>query len=233
MLLNKYLSSVTNFIFPHTCTVCSGELYTQDELLCWKCLENLPITKFELHNENPVSRYFYGRIKLEHAGAWLYFTKASAVQQLIHLYKYRNEKELAIYMGKQMGYALQKTNWIDTVDIIVPLPLNKKKLLKRGYNQANLLSTGIGQVLNKPVEELAVIRTKFTETQTRKTRLQRWLNVEEVFDIKNADLLNNKHILLIDDVVTTGATLEACAQKMVDVPGIKISVYCMATAMSI
>ncbi len=231
--MQKYLTSLADFVFTHTCTICSKELYTQDHLICWQCLENLPITKFEQHNENPVSKYFYGRIQFSIAAAWLYFSKSSAVQQLIHLYKYRNEKELAIYLGRQMGYALQKTDWINTVDVIIPLPLNKKKLLKRGYNQAYLLSQGIGEVLQKPVEQLAVIRTKFTETQTRKSRIQRWLNVEEVFDVENAELLNDKHILLIDDVVTTGATLEACAQKMIHVPGIKISVYCMATAMNI
>ena len=196
-------------------------------------MHELPRTGFEKYTNNAVEKFFYGRIPLQHAFSWLYFNKGSLVQHIIHQFKYRDNKALGIYAGQLMGEAMQQNHWHQQVDAVVPLPLNKKKLLKRGYNQAALLSEGLAAVLNKPVEAVAVVRTKFTETQTRKTRMQRWNNVEDVFDLEDTHSLQNKHVLLVDDVVTTGATLEACGQKLLQVPGLTLSVATLAVALRI
>jgi ComF family protein len=199
-------------------------------MLCWQCLKELPKTGFELHEVNPAAQIFYGRLPLVHVFSWLYFNRGSLTQHLIHQVKYRKNLDLGRHLGELMAASLMASPLYDEVDVLVPLPLNKKKLEKRGFNQSMILCEWMAPVMNKPVETVAVYRTRYTETQTKKTRLQRVENVEHVFDVMDAHLLENKHALLVDDVITTGATMEACGTALLQIPGLKLSIGSFAIA---
>jgi ComF family protein len=230
MPLPKFISDFARLIFPNNCAGCGEELFGSKNLLCWQCLKELPRTGFEKHENNPVAAIFYGRIPLQHAFSWLFYTKGSLAQMLIQQVKYRSNLDLGKYLGTIMAEAMLDANLYNDVDALVPLPLNRKKLAKRGYNQSMLICEGMSGVLGKPVETVAVIRSRFTETQTRKNRLQRWMNVEQVFDLKEAHNIERKHVLLVDDVITTGATMEACGHVLLQVPGLKLSLASLAMA---
>ena len=230
MPLPRFLTDFARLIFPKNCAGCGEELFGSDNLLCWQCLKELPRTGFEKHEHNPVAAIFYGRIPLQHAFSWLFYTRGSLSQMLIQQVKYRSNLELGRYLGSIMAEAMLEANLFNDVDALVPLPLNRKKLARRGYNQSMLICEGMSEVLGKPVETVAVIRSKFTQTQTKKNRLQRWLNVEQVFDLKEAHAIEGKHVLLVDDVITTGATMEACGQVLLQVPGLKLSLASLAMA---
>lgn len=231
--MHQHLQALANFFIPHTCPGCGDALGSSTQHLCWRCLHQLPVTRFEAMTTNPVDRMFYGRLPLQYASAFLFFNAGALAQQLVHQIKYKSHQTLGHYMGQLMAQAMQETEWASSVDVVVPLPLNAKKLRLRGYNQSMLLCQGMAQVLQKPIENVAVVRNVFTQTQTRKTRMQRWSNVAEVFDLQNDHRLENKHVLLVDDVVTTGATIDACGQKLLQVPGLRLSVNCLAFASKI
>jgi len=233
MSLSQYLKDFTRLVFPNNCVGCGSELFASKSMLCWKCIHELPKTGFEKHAHNPTAAIFYGRLPLQHAFSWLFYNKGSLAQHLVHQIKYKRNLDLGKYMGQQMGQAMLETGLYNDVDVIVPLPLNKKKLASRGYNQAMLLCEGMAEVLQKPVENVAVIRTRFTETQTKKSRLERISNVEQVFDLQDGHLLENKHALLVDDVITTGATMEACGEILLRIPNLKLSMASMAAASKI
>lgn len=225
----RYFHDFLSIIYPHNCAACGNDVLGESHLLCWDCLNSLPLTMFESNPNNLVTQLFAGRIPVEMATALLFFSKDSKVQHLIHQIKYKGKKNLGHYLGKLMGHAIQQANWGE-IDLIIPVPLNKKKAVTRGFNQAKVLADGISEVLQKPVVEVAVIRSKFTETQTKKSRTERWQNVEDVFELGNIEGLENKRVLLVDDVVTTGATLEACGQVLLQISGLKLSVGVFAFA---
>lgn len=229
----KYWSDFVSLIYPRTCAGCGSDALNSEQILCWYCMDELPFTAFEKQRNNLVENIFSGRISVQMASSFLYFGKESLVQRLIHQVKYKNNKELGVLLGRMMGKAMVDAGWADTIDIIIPLPLNKRKEIKRGFNQAALLATGIGEMMNKSVNTTALIRTKFTETQTRKGRQERWENVDDVFNLKDNYIFQNKHVLLVDDVVTTGATLEAGGQALLKMPGLKLSIATLAFASKI
>jgi ComF family protein len=231
--LQQYFHSLGHFLIPEICPGCGHALRHNTNKLCWRCLAELPMTTFERHSENAVAALFYGRMRVEKAAAFLFFNAGSLSQQIIHQIKYKSNLELGKYMGILMAQPMLQQGWHQNIDAIIPLPLNRKKLLKRGYNQSLLLSEGLSDALRLPVETVAVMRTVFTQTQTRKSRLQRWANVEQVFDLSDAAALSNKHVLLVDDVITTGATIEACGQRLLQVPGLRLSVCSLAFASKI
>lgn len=230
MITLKALTDVGKLLFPDICQGCGNEINNSSHLLCYLCIKELPITGFEKSTINPTATLFSGRIAVEKASSWLFFGKDGLSQHLIHQLKYRKNTAIGDYLGEQMGLHLQKSGWFDGIDIMVPLPLNRKKLAKRGYNQATVLCQGIQKSVGLPIEEVAVIRTIYTQTQTKKTRIERWRNVADVFDINVSSHLHNKHILLVDDVITTGATIEACGQVLINIPGVKLSVLSLAIA---
>lgn len=229
----KYLQDFASLFYPRTCAACGGDGLDDGQMICWGCINQLPLTGFEKQPDNLVAELFAGRMQVQSATAFLFFGKESLVQHLIYRLKYKGNIELGILLGNMMGKAMVDAGWHHTMDAIVPLPLNRKKEAKRGFNQAEILAKGIGQAMGKPVEPVAVIRSKFTETQTRKSRAQRWDNVAEVFDLLQNHSLDNKHVLLVDDVVTTGATLEACGQVLLKTPGLKLSIATLAFASKI
>ncbi|MFW5687505.1 MAG: ComF family protein [Bacteroidota bacterium] len=175
-----------------------------------------------------MSQIFWGRVDIETAAALLYFQKGSKVQNLIHRFKYKGKREIGIYLGQILGHRLRDHPVWQPVDIIVPVPLHQKKQQKRGYNQSEVFGRGISSSFKKPVVINNLVRIIRTDTQTRKTRFKRWENVETVFHVKDPDSFRGANILLIDDVVTTGSTLEACAQKLKEIKGVRVWVATIA-----
>lgn len=222
-LLNEIKDSLLHLAFPHVCECCGTDNLQAEHLLCLRCLSSLPTTNFHLHANNPVEKIFWGRIAVTCATAQYYFTKESMIQHLMHQFKYKGNKEVGIYLGKLMGWAIAESNRFSTVDALIPLPLHKSKEHKRGYNQAVLLCEGISTILNKPVLKNIVTRPEKTETQTRKSRIQRWQNMKGKFELTDASAIESKHLLLVDDVVTTGATLEACGREILKAKNVQLS----------
>lgn len=222
------LNDFSHLFFPHICAGCGSDVLENDSLLCLKCFGQLPVTGFMQQPGNPVEKIFYGRVPLQHAGSAFYFTKDSIMQNLVVELKYKGNREAGIYLGKLLGVQIAESNRFDDVDIIVPLPLNSKKEKKRGYNQAQVIAEGICAQWKKPIAGKAVARKLFTATQTQKGRIERWQTMQDVFEVRDAAMLEGKHILLVDDVITTGASIEACSTPILQVPGAKISVATVA-----
>jgi ComF family protein len=229
-VFHQYAENFLRLFYPLLCKACGDEVHSTDTHLCWRCIEELPLTHFEPHIENPVKHIFTGRLRLQQACSHLYFSKASIAQAIIHRFKYKGEKKLGVYMGQMMGRAMAMYPHHQHYDAIIPLPLNPKKQLQRGYNQTELLAQGIGEILSVPIITTAVVRTRYTSTQTKKTRIQRWMNVEHVFGIEHPQSVAHKHVLLVDDVITTGATMEAMGAELLKVPGLSLSLASLAYA---
>jgi ComF family protein len=202
----------------------------QEQYLCLHCLYNLPETSYHEFEKSPLSLLFLGRVSVANTGAFLFYKKGNQVQKILHHLKYKGVKEIGAFLGNMYGANLiQHEKW-KSVDVIIPIPLHKKKEKKRGYNQSEWIAKGLSAGMQIPYNTELLIRSEFTETQTKKGRFHRWQNVKEVFQLTDFNTLENKHILICDDVLTTGATLEAAIQKLAVVPNIKISVITLATA---
>ncbi|HOA38348.1 MAG TPA: ComF family protein [Flavihumibacter sp.] len=227
-LLRNISTSLTTLIYPHCCTACGTNNLPAADGICSYCLQHLPLTGFMQQPDNPVARVFWGRLSLENATALVWFQKHSAVQQIMHGIKYQARKDAAFQIGRWMGHQLQDCSWLQQIDYLVPLPLHKNRLLTRGYNQAACICEGIARVCDLPILSTVAQRSSATVTQTQQHRKARWENMKQVFSI-NPDLpLNYKHLLLVDDVITTGASLDALGQQLRHIPGIRLSVCCFA-----
>ncbi len=220
--------SFSHLFFPHSCAGCGNDLISEGQLLCIKCTSELPLTGFELHQDNPIEKNFWGKLKIEHGTSLLYFSKDSVLQNLLHQFKYKGKKEIGFYFGKMMGNAILKSGRFENIDALIPLPLFPSKEKKRGYNQAMILCEGMSETLHLPILKNAVIRTTATETQTKKSRIERWQNIDGKFEVKDFPSLQNKHLLLVDDVITTGATLEACIMELLGAENLKVSIATLA-----
>lgn len=214
--------------FPNVCYACGQVLLAHEQAICITCKYNLPYTHFHLDADNPVAKTFKGRVRLEAATSFLYFKKLGVTQRLLHSLKYKGNKEVGITLGKWMGDTLCESDIYNSVDLIMPVPLYKKREQKRGYNQSEMLALGFAESCKKPVSLKHLVRVQNNISQTRLERWTRWTNVQEIFKLENADEIKNKHILLIDDVVTTGATLESCAALLT--PHCQVSVATLAVA---
>lgn len=223
-LVKKSLSNFLHLFYPHNCEGCGTDILFDKQFLCAKCVHDLPKTVFFAHQTNPIEKLFYGRLNLHAAGSLYYFTKDALVQHLLVQLKYKGNKECGYFLGRMMGHSLLESNRFTDIDLLLPLPLHAKKEHIRGYNQATLLCEGIQEVLQKPIVTDAVSRIRFTETQTQQNRVSRWQNMEGIFAVTQPDLLTNKHILLVDDVITTGATLEACGAAILEIEGVLLSI---------
>ena len=226
-----YLGDFISLIFPRICEACGNSLWKNEEVLCHCCEYHLPKTNFHFDNENPVTRLFWGRAPIETGAAFLYFNRGNKVQRLIHQLKYKSKKEIGIFLGAQYGQELKYAPGFSTADAIVPVPLHKKKQMQRGYNQSEQFAIGLSGSMNISVHNHLLTRIKANETQTRKSRFRRFQNVHEIFSVCHPELWIGKHLILVDDVVTTGATLESCILALKVIPGVKISIACIATAM--
>ncbi len=225
----NYLQPVFHLFFPNLCHGCGQELLGNEKTICATCLAFIPKTKFHLLINNPFEQKMAGRIRIENATAMYYFNKGGAIQNLLHALKYKGKKEVGLLLGKQFGRQIEDVRWIADIDQIIPVPLSKQKHKQRGFNQSECIAIGIADMLHKPMDNTTLVRIKNTTSQTRKTRSERMSNVAEAFVI-NGQPINGKHILLVDDVVTTGATLEACAHTILQAPDTKVSLACLAYA---
>ncbi|MES2809538.1 MAG: phosphoribosyltransferase family protein [Bacteroidota bacterium] len=228
--LRVYLNNFLSLIFPNLCPACGEELVSNEEIICTDCRYNLPQTNFHLQADNIVARQFWGKIKLEGAYALYYFTKGGKVQSLMHHFKYKGMHKIGNLAGDIAGAQLSKSETYAGVDYIIPVPLHKSRLKERGYNQAACFAQGLATKLNGTVEENNLIRTRATTTQTHRSRFARFENMKEVFAVADAEKLKGKHILLVDDIITTGSTLEACAIPLLEIPGLKLSIATIAYA---
>jgi ComF family protein len=183
-----------------------------------------------LEKDNPISQTFWGRTQINTAAAYYFFSKAGKVQHLVHQLKYKGKKEVGIYIGELYGKELMNTESFGKTDVIIPVPLHPKKEKKRGFNQSEVFAIGLSSSMKLPIDTTSLIRTFASETQTKKTRFKRWENVKEIFSLQDAEKLKNKHILLVDDVITTGATIEACANLLNTIEGVTINIASIAVA---
>ena len=230
-VLQKMVSSFSHLFYPHVCRGCGTDLLESHQLLCLHCMADLPLTHFAAHENNPVEKTFWGRIQVASAMSLLYFTPQSLVQHLVHQVKYNGQKKLAHYLGVLTGYEILQSGRFSHIDMIIPLPLYKSRELERGYNQSFLLAAGIAEVLSVPVLEKSVVRIHSTLTQTHKSRSERWQNVEGLFRLKDGFYPQGKNILLVDDVITTGATIDACGSVINKIPGTTLNIATLAYAL--
>jgi len=224
------LSDFVSLFFPNSCLGCKEALVKGEEVLCTHCLAELPRTNYHLQETNPIQERLFGRLDVKHAWAFLKFRKSGIVQHLLHQLKYNNHPEVGVRIGMLFGKELCEQGLDKEFDLIVPVPLHNSRQRKRGYNQSAKFAEGLSSSLTIPWDESISIRKKRTTTQTRKSKLDRWENVKDVFGVDVADKILNKRILLVDDVITTGATLEACGRHLLENNCSALSIACIAEA---
>ena len=224
------LQSIFQALFPSTCACCGQVLTAGESQICVGCLADLPQTGYSTYEDNPAERKLLGRIHFEHATAMLLYRSGGTVRQMVHAMKFHQCPELCVIMGRQMGLDLMRSGHFDDVDILLPVPLHWLRQLGRGYNQSELLCRGISEVMARPISTGNLIRHRNTLKQSQQSADNRVANVEGAFRVKKPDLLAGHHVLLVDDVMTTGATLTACADVLAGIPGIRISVATLTIA---
>jgi ComF family protein len=229
-LQSGYLADFLSLLFPELCPACGTTLVAHEQVICTDCLYNLPFTNFHLQPGNIVAQQFWGKIKVEEAYALYYFSKGGKVQNLMHHFKYKGMHDIGNLLGNIASAQLITNSKFASVDYIIPVPLHKSRLKQRGYNQSACFAEGLAQKLQATVEDNNLVRIKATETQTHRSRFARFENMQEVFVVKDPEKLRDKHILLVDDIVTTGSTLEACGIQLLKIPGLKLSIATIAYA---
>ena len=229
----SFWTRLLDLISPRLCVVCGERLSVTEDVLCGKCNLHLPRTGFQINpQENVMARMFWGRIPIERATALFYYEAHAGTANILYKLKYKNHPEIGETMGRMMARELLKSDFFDGIEGLVPVPLAKKRERQRGYNQSMEISKGISEVTGLPIYNKVVKRNKFEGSQTSKDRWERNENVENVFDLLDTETIRGKHLLVIDDVVTTGATVTACAKQLLKADDIRISVLALAFAKS-
>jgi len=229
MKFNPFVDFI-DLIFPDLCVVCGNNLQRNEHQLCLSCLVDIPRTNYHLIEGNPVEKRFWGKVPVCRATSYFFFQKGSSFQKLLHILKYNGNKEIGVIMGKYAALDLLETPDFATVDLIIPVPLHPKKFKSRGYNQSEWIGKGIAMILNIPQDTSTLVRVKENPSQTKKSVYERFENTEDIFKLSDSTILAGKHVLLVDDVLTTGSTLEACILALLETEGIKISVFTLAVA---
>ena len=224
--------SLINLFFPPVCAGCHLFLLSNENVICTLCRHNIPLTNHHLNPENEAFKKFYGRIPVEYASALLYFHKRGIVQELIHNLKYKRQEEIGTVLGEWYAEDLKNSEIIKSIDEIIPVPLHKRKLRERGYNQVTNFGLSLSKNFNISYNPNLLVRNIYSKTQSKKNLLNRSDGIDTIFDVAFTEKDHNKHFLLIDDVITTGSTLEACSHALLKIPGAKISIVCMAMAHS-
>ncbi|MDY8135238.1 ComF family protein [Aquimarina sp. 2201CG5-10] len=222
------LRDLAYLFYPIYCAACDSPLYKNERLLCTSCRHQLPLGNFHKINAKKIEKVFYGRANIQNATSLFVFEKEGLVQNLIHNLKYRGQEEIGSELGKWLGEELLKVVEYKEIDVVIPVPLHKKRLQERGYNQVEKFGREISKMLDAEYTDSVLKKISYNSKQSKKGRLTRWINAAETFGIQNESLLMNKHILLVDDIITTGSTIEACVDVLKTIPGIKISVATMA-----
>jgi len=228
--MKQFIDNIFSMFYPRLCVGCGNALRQNEELLCLPCLLHLPETHFHQQHDQVLRDVFAGRVPVREVASLLYYNKGSIVQHILHQLKYKGEKEIGRYLGSYYGRQLAKEPRFRSVDCILPIPLHSRKLRKRGYNQSEWIAMGLSEGMGIPYLTDVLVRTQFTETQTKKNRFNRWENVKEVFGVQHPEKIRYKHVLVCDDVLTTGATMEAAIQHLVGIEGVTVSVVALATA---
>ncbi len=216
--------STLDIFYPNFCATCKADLNTNENHLCLTCLYELPYIQNNQHDKDNLEQLFWGRKEVQGVFSLFNYQKGNQVQELLHLIKYHKRTQLAKFLGSQLGQQIQQNHF----DYIIPVPLHKKKLKLRGFNQSTLISKGIQKVIEVPVKEKLVKRIVHNPTQTTVSKFDRWSNVRDIFKVSQPDKLRNKHVLLVDDVLTTGATIEACVKQLLQVENCQVSVATLA-----
>ncbi|SFZ89606.1 comF family protein [Flaviramulus basaltis] len=224
------IKPLVNLFFPKVCYACHNLLDDNENTICMDCRHDLPVTNFHFDNNDAVKKVLYGRAKIENGTALFRFEKEGIVQQLIHNLKYKEHETIGFFLGNWLGNELKTLDAYKDIDLVIPVPLHKKKLKKRGFNQVTKFGQQIAEALNADYKDDVLVKITNTKSQTNKGRFSRWTNTDELFALKNMENINNKHILLVDDIITTGATLEACINILNKAKNIKISIATMAIA---
>lgn len=226
------LDDFIGLIFPRLCCACGQPLLRGEEYICLSCIVNIPRTNYHNLLDNPVEKLLWGRCKIERAATFSHFSRDSRMQQLIYNLKYNGIGDIGIAIGKLYGSELKRSNFLSGIDMIVPLPLHKRKERQRGYNQSELIAKGISLSTDIPSISTIIVKKRYNKSQTGKGRIDRWKNVEGVYMVPDYSAITNKHILLVDDVITTGATMEAAASELLKGEGVRVSVIALALTTS-
>ncbi len=222
----SYFTDFTTLFFPEYCAACNRSLVKGEESICFYCEMKLPRTTMHDERDNPLERLFWGRSDIEAATSFLKMPKRGMVHQMIHELKYRNNKNVGVRLGKLFGNDLLKSATMNQFDVMIPVPLHPKRLYTRGYNQSDCIVEGLHQTMGGIASCDNLVRIQYNESQTRMGRYERWKNVETIFSVKDPGQLEGKRVLLIDDVITTGSTIEACANVLTQITGVRL---CIAT----
>ena len=229
--INSYLNDLLLLAFPNNCLVCSRSLMNDEKDICFSCMDSFPETYYHISQDNPVAQHFWGRVPLAHAAAYLYVRDGNMTQDMIHLLKYKGKKKVGIKLGRLYGYKMKEEGSLyHDIDLIVPVPLHANRQRQRGFNQSDLFAQGLSEILGVPYATDVMTRTIETVSQTKRTRYDRWENVEGIFTLSQSAKVKGKHILLVDDVITTGATIESCVTTLMTGEDVTVSVAAIATA---
>jgi competence protein ComFC len=226
----QWLNDFFTLIYPRNCLACKNLLFKHEDFICNYCYLNLPKSNFHKHENSELDKIFYGRVPIMKAASYYVFEKSGNVQQLLHHIKYKGNKNLARQLGNWYAHSLNEAGDFSKSHFIIPVPLHPRKLKQRGFNQSEEFAKGLSEAWNIPLVNTNLIRTDFTSTQTKKRKFERWENVKDKFDLSEPEALNNKTVILVDDVITTGATIDACYQALSKAEGIKINVLSLAYA---
>lgn len=219
-----------SLLFPRICYGCGEHLMRNENLICTGCYVEIPRTNHHVSADNPVAQLFWGRCRLEKAAAFSYYNRGSRIRNLIHHLKYKGITELGPELGRLYGTILKESGFTETMDVIIPVPLHPSRQRRRGYNQSELICSGLAESTGLPMDIGSLIRSSRSQTQTRRSRYERWTNVEGIFTLEHPENVEGKHILLVDDVITTGSTIESCTNVLVKAAGVKVSAVALAYA---
>jgi len=228
--LYDFWDDVISLLFPRLCYACGNHLLRSENLICTECYILIPRTNFHEDNNNPVAQLFWGRCLIEKAAAFSYYNKGSRIRNLIHNLKYKGVQEVGYEMGRIYGLSLKDSGFTGDIDVIIPVPLHPSKKRARGFNQSELISSGISDASMLPVDVSSLARISVSATQTKRSRYDRWTNVEGIFRVTDPGAIAGKHILLVDDVITTGSTVESCTNELRGIEGVRVSVVSLAYA---
>jgi ComF family protein len=219
-----------SLLFPRLCYACGNQLMRNENLICTECFVVIPRTNYHFIEDNPVAQLFWGRCLIEKAAAFSYYNKGSRIRKLIHNMKYNGIREIGYDLGRLYGLSLKTSGFINDIDIIIPVPLHPMKKRIRGFNQSETISMGIADATHLPVDLKSLARVLVSATQTKRSRYERWTNVEGIFQVLDSQTIMGKHVLLVDDVITTGSTIESCTNELLKIEGVKVSAVALAFA---
>ena len=219
-----------SILFPRLCHACGDHLVRNENQICTACHIAIPKTGFHKVRDNEAEKLFWGRCRIEKAAAYAFYTKGGRMSRLVYRLKYDGFRDIGFELGRVYGLMLAESGFMDDIDIIIPVPLHRKKERKRGFNQSQIIAEGIASVSGKEIVSGNLVRETVTATQTVRSRIERWKNVEGIFRVSDAGALKNQHVLVVDDVITTGSTIDACTTALSAVEGIRVSAVALAVA---